>query len=74
MQLKNGKSLETCPRCGYDEYEVSVRIHGRGRYAFKFAGGSGDNTQLHDDLFYTFSRTAFCVNCRLRLGVLAEEK
>ena len=70
LTFTNGKELELCPRCGYDEYVVSARIHGKANYYTKFNGDSGDNTNLHEGLIYQLSKTAYCGNCRKRLGKL----
>lgn len=70
MKLANGKVLDQCPHCGFDEYCVSVRMSGCGAYFRKFDGGSGDNTNLHDSLKYKEGRTVYCGSCRKRLGII----
>ena len=70
---KKGEAVTVCPKCGYEEFYVSVRMSGRGQYMMRLDGGQGDNTQLHDCLKYTLGIIATCANCNKRLGKFEED-
>jgi hypothetical protein len=71
--IVNGKEMKECPDCGYDEYYVICRMSGIGECHSRFDGGEADNTHLHDPLTYTENKTAYCGDCRKRLGIIEDK-
>ena len=69
MQVKKGGKIVTvCPYCGYDEFEVELIYSGRGGFLYRFDGAETDNGQMHEGINYRELKTAYCGQCKKKIG------
>ena len=62
--------IDKCPDCGSTTFGVSVRMSGKTESFYEFNGEVADNSHLHDCLNYKECKTAYCEQCKKRLGIV----